>query len=188
MNNTKCTIFKDEENNEMWMNNQLEPLYFYEYHPYDEGTNPAWYQPTDGRILDVKDNLDVGVNFFVSKLQQILSSTEYTICVIPSRKIGTQPSGIRSIAKKLCFHSIIDGTEVLHRIKETEKKATGGHRDLNLQIESLEVRNENLIKNQQVLLLDDVTTSGNSLKAGQILLEEAGADLIVKFALGKTVR
>ena len=39
-----------------------------------------------------------------------------------------------------------------------------------------------------VLLMDDITTSGNSLYACKNILIESGADTVEMFALGKTVR
>lgn len=186
-----CTIFKEQKYNEMWMNNKSEPFYFYDYHPYNRHSSPDWNRATDGKIMDVKsdDKAEMmrGINHFIPKLQNILSSNDYVICVIPSSKAGFEPSGIRSIAEQICCDPIVDGTKVLNRVKEMKQKSMGGPRDIDLEIPSLEVMNENLIKNKQVLLLDDVTTSGTSFNAGHKLLEEAGADLIVKFALGKTV-
>lgn len=185
--NQICTIFKEQKYNDMWMNNKSEPCYFYEYHPWHGGTNSEWYQPTDGKILDVKDQYLRGINHFTPKLEIILSRTDYVICVIPSSKVGTMPSGIRSIAKRLCVHPVIDGTDVLYRAKELPDKAETGIRDYELEYESLEVRNESLIRNKQILLLDDITTSGVSFDASKKVLEEAGAYLVVPFALGKTV-
>ena len=59
-------------------------------------------------------------------------------------------------------------------------------RDLQEEISSLTVRNKNIIKNQQVLLMDDITTTGTSLKAGKIVLKRAGAKIVALLALGKT--
>ena len=186
-----CTIFKKKEHNEMWMSNKPEPCYFYDYHPYNKHSDPDWNKATDGKIMDVKSNdkaeMTRGINHFVPKLQKILSRTDYVICVIPSSKVGFEPSGIRSIAEQICCDPIVDGTKVLRRIIEMKPKSRGGPRDIDLEIPSLEVMNESLIKNKQVLLLDDVTTSETSFNAGHKLLEEAGAGLIIKLALGKTV-
>ena len=99
---------------------------------------------------------------------------------------GTAPSGIRTIAKRLCSHPIIDGTEVISRAFEMPKKAIGGSRDLQAEIESLTVRNKSTVKGRQVLLLDDVTTTGTSLKAGKYLIERAGAKIVALLALAET--
>ena len=43
-----------------------------------------------------------------------------------------------------------------------------------------------IIKDQQVLLLDDVSTSGSSLRAGKHILKKAGAELVAMYTLGLT--
>ncbi len=129
------------------------------------------------------------INYFTNRLHAILSDTEeYVICVMPTHAKGTAPSGIRTIAKRLCAPPIIDGTDVISRVFEIPKKAIGGSRDLQLEIESLTVRNETIVKDRQVLLLDDVTTTGTSLKAGKYQLERAGVALVALHALAKTQR
>ena len=64
----------------------------------------------------------------------------------------------------------------------------GGERNLQKEIRSLTVRNENIIKGQQVLLMDDITTTGTSLKAGKIVLKRAGAKIVALLAIGKTIK
>ena len=100
--------------------------------------------------------------------------------------MGAAPSGIRTIARRLCTHSTIDGTDVIIRISEIEKKATGGSRNLKLEIESLGIRNEEIVKGRHVLLLDDVTTTGTSLMAGKIQMLRAGAKTVALLALAET--
>lgn len=180
-----CIIFKDDIHNKEAINYSSKPLTLCNYYPYYKGTNPLWNQD-GGLILDVKENKSKGINHFAEILQSILSNHEYVICIIPTHEEGTKPSGTRSIAKKLCRPPVIDGTEVIYRIKERPKKTDGGDRDFRLEKESLEIRDKHLIMGRQVFLFDDVTTSGVSLQAGKILLEESGADLVVKCACGKT--
>jgi len=97
---------------------------------------------------------------------------------------------MRTIAKRLCEYSSqrIDGTDVLLRVFEIPKKSMGGERNLQKEIRSLTVRNENIIKGQQVLLMDDITTTGTSLKAGKIVLKRAGAKIVALLAIGKTIK
>lgn len=183
----ECIIFSNDAENKNAIKYSSEPFTLCNYYPYDKGTNPHWDQ-NSGLILDVKDNLPKGINHFADILQPILSNNEYVICIIPTHEEGVKPSGTRSIAKKLCRSPVIDGTDVIYRIKERPKKTNSGDRDLKSEIESLEIRDKHLIMGRQVFLLDDVTTTGGSLQAGKILLEQSGADLVVTCALGKTCR
>ncbi len=108
------------------------------------------------------------------------------ICVIPTHAAGTAPSGIRTIAKQLCSHLVIDGTDVISRVFEIPKKTVGESSDMQLEIKSLAVTDESVVRGRQVLLLDDVTTTGTSLKAGKYLIEQAGAEIVVLLALART--
>jgi len=131
------------------------------------------------------------INYFADRLHSILSDRDkYVICVHPTHKKGIVFTGMRTIAKCLCKRSSqrIDGKDVLLRAFEIPKKSIGGggERDLQKEIISLTVRNENIIRGQQVLLMDDITTTGTSLKAGKIVLKRAGAKIVALLALGKT--
>jgi hypothetical protein len=129
------------------------------------------------------------INYFTIHLRSILSKTEeFVICVIPTHAKGRAPSGIRTIAKRLCSPPIIDGTDVLLRAFEIPKKAIVGSRDLQNEIESLIVSNVNIIRDRQVLLMDDITTTGTSLKAGKYRLALAGAKIVVMLALARTAK
>ena len=178
-----CRVFRDPEKNMLALQEILD---LGRYHPWYEGHNPN-FDEFSRLILDVKNQRIKGINYFTNQLRSILSDTqEYVICVIPTHAVGTAPSGIRTIAKRLCSRPIIDGTEVLSRTFEIPKKAIGGSRDLQKEIESITVRNESIVKDRQVLLMDDVTTTGTSLKAGRCVIERAGAKIVALLALAKT--
>lgn len=80
----------------------------------------------------------------------------------------------------------MDGSGCLVRTQKHEKLAHGGDRSKDSHIKSMEIRNASLIKGKNVLLLDDVTTSGNSLEAGCELLLKAGEQSVRRAAIGKT--
>jgi predicted amidophosphoribosyltransferase len=94
---------------------------------------------------------------------------------------------MRAIARDLCKRPIIDATDVLERNITIDKKhISGGSRNFGEEIRSLTLRNADKILNKQVLLLDDITTTGTSLKAGKYIIMKAPPELVVMFALGKT--
>jgi phosphoribosylpyrophosphate synthetase len=127
------------------------------------------------------------VNYFKSFLSNILSNNEeFVMCVMPSSTKGTSASGIRKIAESLCRPPIIDGTRCIYRNESIPKKHLGGERNLEKEIASLSVQNENIIKDKIVLLLDDVTTTGTTFEAGIHKLKTAGACEVIALALGKT--
>lgn len=161
-------------------------FYLDNYYPYCNGNNEK-FNEFSRLILDVKNQKPSAILYFTTRLRPTFSfKEEYVICVMPSHELGSNPSGIRTIAKNLSCPPIIDGTDVIIRVKEMQKKSTGGSRHLDSEIASIIIRNENIVKDKQVLLLDDVTTSGTSLKAGRFRLEKAGAKLVIMHALALT--
>ena len=81
-----------------------------------------------------------------------------------------------------------DVSMCLERVKKIKKLSARGDRSPEVHFGSIEVRNKELIDQKNILLIDDVTTSGNSLKACRELLLRGGAYRVKMLALGKTVR
>ena len=195
----ECNIFKEDEKNKLIESDPDEIITLGKYYPkHDKDYNEM--DEFSNMILNVKKDeaeLDVmpgehyyyqkALNHFKDKIQLILSNTEeFMICVIPGHEKGTVPSGIRTIAKRLCSPLRFDGTNILSRAYEIPKKSTGGSRDLQAEINSLYVKDEAMVKECQILLMDDVTTKGTSLMAGKILLKRAGAKSVALLAIGET--
>ena len=199
----QCRIFRDPEMNR-WVDADPEniitlgvyyPKYDRPYEDMDEFSSMILDIKKDERRIDSHSReysyYEKAINYFTNRLHSILSDKEkYVICVYPTSKEGPAFTGMRTIAKRLCKYSPqrIDGTYILLRAFEIPKKSIGGVRDLQEEIRSLTVRNENIIKDQQVLLMDDITTTGTSLKAGKYVLEQSGAKIAALLALGETIK
>jgi predicted amidophosphoribosyltransferase len=138
-------------------------------------------------ILCLKDRLERAIDAFWVMLNPMLGS-EFMICTVPGHDPANCSSGIRDLARRLVGESRLDGTEELVRTKPIQKLSWGGSRSLSLQLGSMKVPNPERIVGKAILLLDDVTTSGNSLLAGKVLLKQAGAARVKMAALGRTVR
>jgi predicted amidophosphoribosyltransferase len=195
-----CKIFRNPDTNRAIDSNPEKIITLGSYFPKGE----KQYSDLDNfsnLILDIKKDEDKlfkasgeyyhyskAIKCFTDLLRPMLSyNDEYVICVMPSHKKGIVSSGIRRIAEELCSPPIINGTRVLSRNFEMQKKAVGGTRDLQKEVESLEaVQDGRILKNRQVILIDDVTTTGTSLIAGRTVLMNAGAELVALFALSKT--
>lgn len=197
----RCRIFRDPEINRQIDSNPENIVTLGKYYPkYDRP-----YEDMDefsSMILDIKEDerrIDPqsgkyyyhkkAINYFLNRLHSFLSDREkYVICVYPTSKEGPAFTGMRTIAKRLCEYSSqrIDGTDVLSRAFEVPKKAISRERDLQKEIESLLVSDESIIRDRQVLLMDDITTTSTSLIAGKIVLKRAGAKIVELLALGKT--
>jgi predicted amidophosphoribosyltransferase len=155
------------------------------YHPYHGGRNEL-FDGFSSKILELKENNILAVNHFFNLLKNYFDE-DYTITVVPSHDPLKTTSGLKTLAQKLAtFNNWTDATSCLIRTKKIGKLAHGGNRSIDVHLNSIRVNNANLIRGKNVLVLDDVTTSGNSLLACKKLLKEASALNIRTFAIAKT--
>ena len=167
-------------------------VYYGYYHKYrlpDGSINADFYaDKISGLILDVKDRDERGLNFFFNQLQGEIKDG-VTICVVPGHWAGVEnDSSIAMLARRLAStNDRIDAVDYIVRTKTISKLARGGSRDIDIQRESLGVNPDMSITGSVILLVDDVTTSGNSLLACKELLLKHGAKDVAMFALGKSI-
>lgn len=161
------------------------------YHPYWEDrwsrTRNPEFDERSGLILDLKDGSPKAIKHFSNELEPLLGEG-FAICVVPSHDPEADDSGIGQLA--LCIAATsserIDASSCLVRTEKVAKLASGGDRSIEVHLRSIVVRNRDLIDDMEVLLLDDVTTTGNSLMACVHLLIEAGAKKVQPAALAQT--
>ncbi|MEG4492876.1 phosphoribosyltransferase [Microcoleus sp. D3_18_C4] len=166
--------------------------YLRNYHPLKwQGEENDCFDYFSEKILELKNKEKTSIDFWFEELKKHLKMDEsFAIAVVPSHSSGNQVSGIHLVAQKLAKslpEKITDATLCLIRVKNIDRLSTGGNRELDIHFQSMKVINLELIQNKNVLLLDDVSTTGNSLRAGKELLLKAGASKVKCVALGKTV-
>lgn len=177
------------------------------YHPYwtydDDGDriqNPAFND--DGRMLlnlknaaDPKHSQAVAqatalVQGALARLPSRVWSAQVHVVVVPSSKQKQWSKGLCAIAARICsgHGALVDNSEALVRVKNIEKLATGGDRGVHVHYQSIEISPaaQQRLRGKTVLLLDDITTTGNSLQACALLLKQAGAAEIFPLAIGRT--
>lgn len=180
------SIFKNPE----W--NYLDTrVYLGTYHPYrvwgadgDKVKNPL-FDAYSGLMLDVKENDAAAIEQIRRRLDAILAENIAVACV-PSHDPAKLESGIRNLSRRIAATNRIDATGCLVRTKKIAKLADGGDRSVEVHLGSIQVANPQVIHGREVLLLDDITTSGNSLIACQQLLMQAGAGAVQRMALALT--
>ena len=74
---------------------------------------------------------------------------------------------------------------ILFKRKETEHQARIKNKQARLKnlIGTFSVKNQELIKNKNIILIDDVTTTGATLKEARKILRENGAKKIIAFTI-----
>lgn len=75
----------------------------------------------------------------------------------------------------------------LQREHSIDKLATGGNRNKEVHLNSITTLDEIDIQGDVVLLMDDVTTTGNSLYVCKEILLSRGAHKVEMFALGRAI-
>ena len=175
--------------------------YFLDYHPWSGGDNPN-HDENSQKILGVKKSDPRCIQEFIDILtpfvrwgpyppkplfrQEPSTRPIWRILTVPSHDPERETSGIRKIAFGIACAHATDATSCLKRSKKTQPLHKGGERTVESQEASLTIVNDRLISGQHVLLLDDVTTSGSTMRAARNVIERSGALSITAIALGKT--
>jgi predicted amidophosphoribosyltransferase len=171
------------------MNTSDSSYYLVDYQPYRiHGEKNPEFDKTSGLIMDLKDGKSSGIKWAFDLVNPFLGKN-FSITVVPSHDSEKIDSPIKEVAKLLtkAGPNRIDATYCLVRHKTISKLAHGGTRSFHVHLESIRVVNQNLIKGRQVLVFDDVQTSGNSLLACAKLLENAGAAIVKTLSIAKTL-
>lgn len=164
--------------------NQADIITLAFYHPRRGGSNPD-FDGQSMQILSLKARHGQAIASFF-KIVDPLLERGFAIAVIPSADSARTGSGIRDLAQLLAGNDRIDATSCLVRHTTIPKLACGGVRKMEVHLRSITVVDAHLIRGREVLLLDDITTTGNSLRACRMLLEQHGASLVKCLALAET--
>lgn len=175
--------------NESW-NNTGEIVVYSNYHKYwldkERKIKNPLFDVFSGKILDLKEGKLSAVRYFYNLLDMEICKG-VTICAVPSSDSSKEATGIGMLAEMLAENGRINKTYFLRRNKDIDKLALGGRRDRNIHMQSIETVQEINIEGDIVLLMDDVTTTGNSLYACKEILVQSGAEHVEMFALGKAI-
>ena len=137
------------------------------------------------RILDLKEMDAKAIRLFSEELDPWLGKG-FSICVVPSSDPAVKCNGIGVVGKMLARNGRVDKVGYLIRHSRIEKLAVGGCRRKCIHFNSIRVSQDISIDDEDILLLDDITTTGNSLLACRDILLANGAKSVEMLALGRT--
>ena len=176
--------------NENW-NDTNEIVVYSNYHKYwldrERKIKNPLFDVFSGKILDLKEGKPAAVQYFYNLLDAEICE-DVTICVVPSSDENKKNTGMTMLGEMLAQ----DGKRInkvfyLQREHSIDKLATGGNRDKSVHLNSISTLDDMEISGDVVLLMDDVTTTGNSLYACKEILLSKGANKVEMFALGKAI-
>ena len=151
-----------------------------------EGGDSSNYPEFSGRILDLKEGKAHAVKYFWERVEPELGDG-FAITIVPSHDPATPGVGLRMLAAQFAQNGDrIDASDCLVRTAKIDKLSHGGDRRIEVHLKSIAVEKLELIRGRDILLLDDVTRTGNSLFACRKLLLDAGTRHVQCVALGRT--
>ena len=161
--------------------------YYHKYRLKNGEVNPKFYENDSGCILDLKEKKCDTIADYLDYLDELFKK-DISICVVPSHEASsTNDSGIARLARGLAQRGRKDKVDFLLRKTTVEKRAAGGDRSYQSQRESIKINPDISVLEDTVIVMDDVTTTGNSLQACRDILLDAGASHVAMYAIGKTV-
>ena len=167
--------------------NLPETFYLGVYQPLDCECDEFDFREYSLGILALKDCEPSALEAFADCISSNLGNDFDCLAVVPSHYSGRYTSGIKVLSKEISRRmKLVEATSCLIRDKTIKELSKGGDRSIGTHFNSIKVANKELIEGKKILLLDDISTTGNSLKACKQLLESAGAKTVKSFVLGKT--
>ena len=146
---------------------------------------------TDYRFSEIKSwnqkYYEFFKNMFINCFLKRYNLYGRTICCVPSSGASSINNNSQALMiRDICAHNkFFDGSQTLIRYISIEPQhLCEGKRSEEVHFKSVKV-NEDVV-GQDIILIDDITTSGCSLKACRKLLLNAGAKSVICFAISKT--
>lgn len=175
--------------NEEW-NDTGDIVVYSNYHKYwldrERKIKNPLFDVFSGKILDLKEGKQDAIQYFYNLIDAEIREG-ITICVVPSSNSEKVVTGIGKLGEMLAENGRVNKVYFLRREKSIDKLAIGGNRDKEVHMHSISTVEDMDITEDIVLLMDDVTTTGNSLYACKELLLMRGAGKVEMFALGKAI-
>lgn len=177
--NQPCNIFINEEKKELGIYIQSR------YHDDERYIKQIQFSK---KIWDFRNSETTSMIYFENLIDDLLTEESFVLVCVPSHEAGNKNEVHELVSRLAEYGQRIDGSNCLIRYKTVESVKHGGDRSLSTHRNSIEVGSHELVFRRSILLIDDITTTGNSLSACKSILENAGAFEVKTLVLGRTMR
>ena len=129
------------------------------------------------------------INFLSKALNNILKKQKITLCRIPSSKVS-KTNGCEDIIRELCKINpeFEDASQSIKRTEDIVSAHLGGKRNEELHKKTSSISDLELFNNKDVLLIDDIITTGASARAySQLIEEKTNPKSLNLLIFGKTI-
>lgn len=147
--------------------------------------------------VEYKKLKNIFISNFLKKFDNDLLDYDIIACV-PSHCMGSYNDNplARMIEEISKIHIYVngkkkiytDGSQYLLRYKTIPEQKTQKKRCEDTHLDSVKLKENINVNGKNIILIDDITTSGSSLRACKKILKDAGANEVICFAFGKTVK
>jgi predicted amidophosphoribosyltransferase len=140
-------------------------------------------------ILELKKKKESSFKFFMKKLQ-CLQSLDFYVCAIPGHD-PKESTGVQKLAKKISEEMLCRNlsqylqrkwkVERQHKLSKSEKRSPAE------EAKTLKLTKTDKFKGKRILLIDDITTSGGTIRGSRkFILSNTSAKEVHVLVLGKT--
>jgi predicted amidophosphoribosyltransferase len=176
------------------LDNQTGIYYLENYNPYwitDEYGERIVNPNASTNVLNFKRNDPKSRKYFFDLIKDELinfrDNANVYITHVPSHEANKHSESLGDLCEMLAdYNNITYLPNCLLRTNPISKLAPGGDRSMITHFNSITIPNGDIIKGKTVILIDDVTTTGNSLLACKQLLSNAGIATFALLSLTKT--
>lgn len=167
--------------------------YLYDYYP----VGCEEHGEDSRAILRFKEGKEAEIERFANEIKEALISKagnnqsfykDVVVVIVPSHRCGEWSESLKRVAVTICKElDMLNYSSGLKRIMNHAKLSTGGDRSKESHLKTIAFGKRDIV-GKRVLILDDVTTTGNSIRACAEILKKAGAVKVGAVAIGKTTR
>lgn len=189
--------------------NGIKIYYLWDYHPLSRKVNGHKeendkFDNVSELLLRLKEGDNVAIEFIYeilkSRIEQMIKKNVFLLgnrcAVIPSSNCKNKRTPMHYIIEKLCSTLVFNilpflkvmlrfDLNALVRFSSIQKLAYGGSRDINVHLNSIFCESRD-ISYSDVILFDDIVTTGNSMSACYKILKANNAINITCISLAKT--
>ena len=165
--------------------------YLIDYHPWHDGNNPN-FDKNSSMILDFKKGKQSTIQYFAIMINNDFNMDWDNFCCVaaPSSDLTKTNTPVHELIRQLVSlrHGLQDCSGVLIRTKGKDC-TKGWNRSILKHLNSIAInRNSSVdIYGKNVLLFDDVITTGNTIRACVQKLLDGGAKKVAVLTLARTV-